>query len=259
MTGAPLCIDCGKNPQPARRDGEPGTHHRCDPCARVWLASRTRRRALLDGEWCYAARSSARGARACGTCSRSVPPQEWAFRLGHDPDNGAPVLCWGCAVGSGYVDALSSAAPERPVLRAARLSAFVAEPADIPPFMGVAVPPAMPAVAALALHFLRRCVDVGVAGAVFADRRASDLTVSFSAGADMRYETRIAFTGAAGVLLTTTARGVAVPREIYKAVRTFVYDHAGKAAAKRLHRETPNEADGFGVGVGSDIGVGVDM
>ena len=107
MTDAGLCIDCGKRPQPARRDGEPGTHHRCNPCARVWLARRARRRALLDGEWGY---TGGPFGRVCETCNRTVPEGEWVFRIGPDPDGG-PVLCWDCAVDAGYARALASAAP----------------------------------------------------------------------------------------------------------------------------------------------------
>ena len=234
MTDAGLCIDCGKRPQPARRDGEPGTHHRCNPCARVWLARRARRRALLDGEWSY---TGGPFGRVCETCNRTVPEGEWVFRIGPDPDGG-PVLCWDCAVDAGYARALASAAPHRPILQSASLTLFTVEPGDAVPFMVIRVPPAMPVVAAAALHFLRHYVNAGVPAGVGADRRVHDLTFTVSAGADLPPADLADYVGAAGVFLTATASRVSVPRGIYKAVRQSVYDAVGGVAARRLHRDT---------------------
>ena len=157
-TATPLCIDCGKNPRPARHDGEPGTHHRCDPCAREYLRHRELRRRLLSGRWMFFPLPEP---IRCTQCGSEIEAGMLFFRLGATETG--DTCCLDCADASGWRSALLESAPEAPVLLSAAIGFFVH---DGPLFVVFRVPAAQPAIAASAVHLLCALAESDVYGAI---------------------------------------------------------------------------------------------
>ena len=222
---APLCIDCGKNPQPARHDGEPGTHHRCDPCARVYLRRRELRRRLLGGRWTFFALPEP---IRCTQCGSEIDAEVLLFRLGAT-DTG-DTCCLDCADACGWRSALLESAPEAPVLLSAAVGFHVY---DGPLFVVFRVPAAQPAIAASAVHLLGALADSDVQGGIGAgDPALGGLSGLVFARPDDADAARVA--GVIAGWLTEHARRVTVPRPWYRRIREIVYDDCGSGSARRL-------------------------
>ena len=233
MDDVPLCIDCGRNPQRfPRHDGEPGTHHRCDPCAGVFLRRRDLRRRLLNREWTYAAELEP---VQCSECAAHVKPGDLFFRLGaaaRAREGVRAVVCFDCSHDSGWAADIAqiSAAPQ--LLR----SAIVARrPSDCACCLVVRIPPAMPVLACKALEIVRpldaaRAVQarVEVSGGVM-----GELAVIVSGGS---YGEAAPIVTACAVWLTQFAARVTVPPKMYGSVREAVREIHGIEHARRLAR-----------------------
>ena len=235
MEGVPLCRDCGRNPQRfPRHDGEPGTNHRCDPCARVFLRRRKLRRRLLYGEWTYAAELDP---VRCSECAAHVKPGDLFFRLGaaaRAREGVGAVVCFDCSHDSGWAAhvAQTSAAPQ--LLRSAVVER---RSCDGVCCLAVRIPPAMPVLACKALEMVRpldaaRAVQasVEVSGTVM-----GELAVIVSGGS---YREAKPIVTACAAWLTQFAKSVTVPPRMYGSIRDVVGDirgikHAGRLARRR--------------------------
>ena len=218
----PPCIDCGRNPQPARHDGEPGTHHRCDPCAQIYLRRRRLRRRLLDGQWLYVA--SPVPVRCSAECGTDVEPGALFFRLGED------AVCSSCAAASGWVEAIERAVPTAPLLQSATLKRHVYDDAL---YVGLTLPPAMPALVASAFRLARPLAKKGIQVGIGASTTAGELGIVISGGSDGE-AVKLAVTCA--TWLTRVASPVVVPSQMYRPIREVVYQSGGIRQARRLAR-----------------------
>ena len=174
--GTPMCIDCGERPRPARRDGKPGTHHRCDPCARIYLGRRTLLRQLKTGPWLYLMQPVT---VRCAECARAVPPgcAYFAFLPKTAPASAAPgpprprsrpaprydferPVCWECVRDSGWLEQVRESAPAMPRLRSARVQKLSYDGAT---GVLIQIPLGMSALAGAGLELMRRWIE-GVLG-----------------------------------------------------------------------------------------------
>ena len=222
----PLCIDCGRNPQPPRHDGEPGTHHRCDPCARIYLRRRSLRHRLCTGPWGFAAQPDA---VTCSECDAAVPPGACFYRLGGM--HGAAV-CSECVRASGWAAEIERAGSTPPLLQSADLTRHAF---DGSMFVAVTIPIAMPVLAVAAFDFLRRLAGHGGQGAISASRAGMELSITVSGGDD---DEAIDLLGACACWLTRYAACVTCPPALYRALRSTVYDNGGIQCARRLKRQS---------------------
>lgn len=229
----PMCIDCGERTQPARHDGDPGTHHRCDPCARVYLRRRELRDRLTGGRWSFFAPFGEPGA-TCTQCEAEIPYRRAFFRFGADPEAGGDTCCWACAIDAGWLARLNAAAPVAPVLASAWIG--LTEFDDGPLGAVIRVPPAQPAVAASAVRVLHGLWDFGQRGGIAAgDPDVTELSVSVTAPAAEEREA-VELAGGIACWLAQQAHRVEVPRAWYRDIRATVYERVNVRAARRLAR-----------------------
>ncbi len=230
--GASLCVECGERPQPARHDGEPGTHHRCDPCARRYLRRRDLRRRLLSGPWTFAGWPDP---VPCIECGSDVPLGVLHFRLGKLPavEDRRESICRPCMAGTEGLRAIAeSVADTPPVLQSASLERHERSG---PAIVVVRTPPAMRVLAFLALGLVDGMADIGIQCGIVTDDSALGELMIIVAADD---EQAIQVLGACGSWLALYASRVSVPRDHYRAIRACVYAERGIGAARRLVRQS---------------------
>ena len=227
----PLCVECGKRPQPARHDGERGTHHRCDPCARRYLRRRDLRRRLLSGPWTFAAWTDP---VRCVECAGDVPAGALYFRLGPVAAEDGERVCTSCMAGTGGLRAIAESVPQAPRLQSALLEH---REHSGPVFVVVRSPSAVRVFAYLALSLAHGLADIGIQCGIVADDCAvRDLTIIVSGDADDAAAAQVL--AACGRWLTQYASRVSVPAAHYRAIRTCVYERGGIGAVRRLVRQS---------------------
>ena len=234
--GDALCIDCGVRPQPARKDGEPGTHHRCDPCAKQYLQRRHLRHRLLSGPWSYAAAAEP---RRCVECVGDIPRGKGYFNLRPLTEEGWEPVCTPCMAGSGGIRNIVDSAPQAARVKSARLQLHQ-PPGDDEFAVLVLTPPAMRVLAYLALSLADRLLSDGVPCSITADDSAAagELAILVSGEADRGVIAQVL--NSCGLWLTCYASRVSVPSAHYRAIRAYVYDDTRDIAqAKRLVRWRP--------------------
>ena len=239
---AGLCVACGENPQPARKDsGDSPTHHRCDPCWKRYQSLKNLRDRMLDGEnWGLAPDGEA---RPCGLCGGNIPAA--AYSIFTSTIN----ACLACVEAAGFIEALTvRGANVAPMLQHAVVETVsvlnlknltndeqkAVDEGWLPNMVAVTFPPAIPAMIVLALHMGRKFLARGVLCACGPRARAVEFKVSVQIGSqepdvcglvsDITSE------------LVTFCACVKVPRAFYRAARNMVYETHGNPLARRLKR-----------------------
>ena len=220
----PLCIDCKRNPQPARRDGKPGTHHRCDPCHQAHERREGLRTRLSDGQWFYLTLPQT---KRCAYCAADVQPGTLLFLFD------SVTCCHGCAADSGWKAAAVDATSTSQLL-SADLRLY-GDPGAV--FISVHVPLAHPVIAATAIDLVRELPDKGVKCAVIAAPAAEvELFVDVCGGVE-ELDTVVPYAIACGSWLTQYALCVTVPSVLFEPIRQAVDKLWGSARASRLRRD----------------------
>ena len=239
---AGLCVACGENPQPARKDsGDSPTHHRCDPCWKRYQSLKNLRDRMLDGEnWGLAPDGEA---RPCGLCGGNIPAAAYSIFTS------TIIACLACVEAAGFIEALTvRGANVAPMLQHAVVETVsvlnlknltngeqkAVDEGWLPNMVAVTFPPAIPAMIVLALHMGRKFLARGVLCACGPRARAVEFKVSVQIGSqepdvcglvsDITSE------------LVTFCACVKVPRAFYRAARNMVYETHGNPLARRLKR-----------------------
>ena len=223
MTTAERCVTPGcANPRPPRRDGKPGTHHRCDDCHQK--GRRDLCRVLVTGRWVFAAQPDP---AQCSQCVSPIPPGAVFFRFGES----GPTCCRDCATDCGWQAELYRASPGAPNLASAWLGYHEY---DGPLFVVFHVPSGQPAVCGSAVHLVGALARGGLQSAIGAGEPGIEvLSVVVSA---RQGQGAVKVAAQIAIWLTGHAQRVTVPREWYDDIRSRVWDVGASRAARRLSK-----------------------
>ena len=233
---AGLCVACGENPQPARKDsGDSPTHHRCDPCWKRYQSLKNLRDRMLGGEgWGLAMNV----ARPCGLCGQNIPDGVYSI---FTPSIDA---CLACVEAAGFIEALEArGAHLPPLLQHAAVDARKAVGEGMIStlnFIAFTFPPAMPAMIGLALHMWLHMMQQFIAGGVqcmcvcLCVPRAVEFKATVEIGSKDQDGSKLV--SAIALELVGFCARVTVPRAFYRAARNMVYETHGNPFARRVKR-----------------------
>ena len=246
-----LCIDCGCPVSPVRRDGEPGRHHRCDPCFRAWARRRNTRRRLDRGPWTFW--PGAEG-DCCSDCGAQIPARRMRFLFGEGGDKER--LCDKCVKESGWLERLHvdprqqlRRAVEKgrpPAIQSAVVKMVPGADLGLPPtLLGrprviMAIPPGVPALSRAAVSLLQHLAQSAVAVGGIRCQPQTKRFAAFVAHAPDIDRAAVDVAALCAWWLTRVAADVEVPREHYREIRESVYWNGGKGLAGRLRRVRRN-------------------
>ena len=252
---AGLCVACGKNPQPPRRDsGDSPTHHRCDDCWPHYQQLKNLRDRILDGEgWMLTTTGKA---RSCELCGEAIAYNEYSILTTRGIDS-----CFYCVEACGFNEALQAHGGDAPPLlqgaavkvktitdslseaerdTLARWSTLSSQssPAGVcSNFLTFVFPPAMAVMTGLAVHLLRGFLEDGIQCVCGPEHRATGFRVTVvEAGSPKQRPDVPALVSATTLQLVRFCTGVEVPRKFYQSARGKVYDTVGNPLARRVKR-----------------------
>ena len=251
---AGLCVACGKNPQPPRKDsGDSPTHHRCDACWPHYQQLKNLRERMLDGEgWILTTTGKA---RSCKLCGEAIAYNEYSILTTRIE------ACFYCVEACGFNEALQARGGDAPPLlksaavKVQRIPDSLSEakrdmlatwstlssassPAGVcSNFLTFAFPPAMAMMTGLAVHLLRGFLEDGVQCVCAPKPFATGFRATVvQAGSPKQKPDVRDLVSATTLQLVRFCTRVEVPHEFYRSARQKVYDTVGNPLARRVKR-----------------------
>ena len=255
---AGLCVACGRNPQPPRKDsGDSPTHHRCDACWPHYQQLKNLRDRILDGEgWMLTTTGSA---RSCKLCAEAIAFNEYSILTTRID------ACFYCVEACGFKEALHAHGGDAPPLlksaavKVARIAGSLSEaerdmlaswstlssassPAGVcSNFLTFVFPPGMAMMTGLAVHLLRGFLGDGIQCVCGPKHFATGFRVTIvEAGSPKQKPDVPDLVSTTTLQLVRFCARVEVPRELYRSAREMVYDTVGNPLARRV-RPAPAE------------------
>ena len=233
---AGLCVACGENPQPDRKDSGPSpTHHRCDPCWKRYQPLKNLRDRMLHGEgWRLVPNDEA---CPCGLCGQNILRSASVIRTS------SVNACSACVDAADFYQSMTNrGAHVAPLLRHATVGVRSDSDSDgeavdegvFPNTIVFTFPPAMPAMIGLAFHTVRRFWARGVLCGCGPHTLAVEFKAIVQIGSQDQDVPELV--SAVTSELVRFCACVKVPRAFYRAARNMVYETHGNPLARRVKR-----------------------